>query len=153
MNDQRKNGVLGKMVDMSVNTKYNTVRSTEKSRFPFTAVLGALIVTVLFMFIVFSFMQISQIKADMAEMNATMRSLRAEEKKLTTELEGKYSAMIDSAVEDMGFSGEGADGIRIGERTRADVTSIIAPEEEPSTINTLMSALSRSFRKFVEFLE
>mgnify|MGYP004432126699 CR=1 FL=1 len=37
---------------------------------------------------------------------------------------------------------------------KMEVTEVISPEKDsPSTINTLMSAVSRSFRKFLEFME
>ena len=156
-NGVRKNGVVKEMCrsvrNASIGTQYKTVRAKEKQRFPISVVIGAVITTVLFMFIIFSFMQISQIQADIADMKSTMRALEKEERKLSMELEGKYSSKIETLAADIGLSGESRVTYYLYDDKSIEVTEVIDPEDEEESSNTLMSAVSRSFRKFIEFME
>ncbi len=139
--------------DASLGTEYKTVPSEEKARFPFTLVIGAAVMTVLFMFIIFSFMQISQIKSDIAQMQSTIRSLEKKERTLTMELEGEYSSKIDSVSAEMGLSGESHVTRYLDDDSSPEVAEAVDPEDEGESTNTLMSAVSRSFKKFIEFME
>jgi cell division protein FtsL len=67
----------------------NTVESKEKKRFPVLIVAGSIVTTMLFMVIVASFMQISQIQGDMKKMEADIRAMREKERQLSMELEGR----------------------------------------------------------------
>ncbi len=153
----RKNEAVRKMCrsvrDASVGTQYKTVRSKEKQRFPIFMIVTAAVFTMLFMFIIFSFMQISQIQADIADMKSTIRSLEKEERKLSMELEGKYSSKIETLAADMGLSGENRTTYYLDDEKHIEVTEVIDPEDTEDDSNTLMSAVSRSFRKFIEFME
>lgn len=152
--EKKRRGFIGTMYNVSTNTEYNTVKAKEKSRFPLSVVICAVIATLLFMYIVFSFMQISQIKSDMADMNSEIHALQREEKKISTELEGKYSSKIESLAYDMGLSGKNSGAIYLDNGALLEVTEIIYPEKTPgSASNSLMSAVSRSFRKFLEFMD
>ena len=54
----------------------------------------------------------------------------------------------------MGLSRTGSGAVYFTNNDKMEVTEVISPEKDsPSTINTLMSAVSRSFRKFLEFME
>lgn len=151
------NGLIGKatkvLKEASLGTEYKTAPSEEKSRFPFTLVIGAAVMTVLFMFIIFSFMQISQIRSDIAQMQSTIRSLEKKERTLTMELEGEYSSKIDSVAAEMGLSGESRVTRYLDDDNSPEVAEAVDPEDEGESTNTLMSAVSRSFRKFIEFME
>ncbi|MGN1096166.1 MAG: hypothetical protein ACI4QR_07225 [Eubacteriales bacterium] len=153
-NGKKRSGILGTMYSASMNTKYKTVRSAEKRKFPLLIIACAVITTLLFMFIVFSFMQITQIKADIADMNAAVRTLQKEERKITMELEGKYSSKIESIASDMGLSGGDANTIYLENDKSLEITEIITPEKPlDSTMNSLMSAVGKSLRKFIEFID
>lgn len=153
-NPKERRGFFGAMYNISTNTKYNTVKSQEKARFPFMTVFAAIIATALFMIIVFSFMQISQVKADIAEINSAVHTLQKQERKIVAELDGKYSSKIGSLASDMGLSKTGGGDVYLSNNEKPEMTEMISPEKDsPSTINTLMSAVSRSFRKFLEFME
>lgn len=133
----------------------NTENSTEKKRFPFFAVGTIALATVMFMVIVSSFMQISQIQAEMKEMEATIRELKAEERKLSMELEGKYSSKIESVAADMGLSGTYHKTYYLESDEAGNTEESVASDEaeSTSTVNSLMSAFSRSFKKFLEFID
>lgn len=153
-NPKERRGFFGAMYNISTNTKYNTVKSQEKARFPLMTVLAAITATALFMIIVFSFMQISQVKVDIAEINSAVHTLQKQERKISTELDGKYSSKIEALAADMGLSKTGSGAVYFTNNDKMEVTEVISPEKDsPSTINTLMSAVSRSFRKFLEFME
>lgn len=133
----------------------NTVDATEKKRFPLLIIAGTAITTVLFMVIVSSFMQISQIQADMKKMEADIRSLKAEERKLSMELEGRYSSKIESIAADMGLSGKYYQPNYLTDGNSGATEEIVEEEtkEQENKINSLMSAVSRSFKKFLEFID
>ena len=82
---QKKDGFFKKtcktLADASLGTEYKTVAAEEKQRFPVMMIIAAAVTTALFMLIIFSFMQISQIRSDMAKMESTIRSLEKEERK------------------------------------------------------------------------
>ena len=141
------------LVDASLGTEYKTVTATEKARFPLAAIAVALITTVLFMFVIFSFMQISQIQSDIAKMEDTIHSLQKEERKLSMELEGRYSSKIESLAKDMGLSGESHVTYYLDDGSSPEVMEAVDPEGESENTNTLMNAVSKSFRKFIEFME
>ncbi len=156
-NVQKKDGFFKKtcktLADASLGTEYKTVSAEEKQRFPVIMIIAALITTALFMLIIFSFMQISQIKADMAKMESTIRSLEKEERKLSMELEGRYSSKIESLAADMGLSGESRVTYYLDDESSSEIMEAVDPEGENKSSNTLMNAVSKSFRKFIEFME
>ncbi|MBO5023793.1 MAG: hypothetical protein J6D11_05750 [Clostridia bacterium] len=141
------------LADASLGTEYKTVSAEEKQRFPVTIIIAAIITTALFMFVIFSFMQISQIQTDIAEMESTIRSLEKEERKLSMELEGKYSSKIESLAADMGLSGESHVTYYLEDESSSEVLEAVDPEKDSEKTNTLMNAVSKSFKKFIEFME
>lgn len=140
-------------VDASLGTEYKTVAAAEKTRFPVTAIIIAVITTALFMFVIFSFMQISHIKSEIAKMESTIHSLEKEERKISMELEGRYSSKIESLAKDMGLSGESHVTYYLDDGLSSEVMEAIDPEKESENTNTLMNAVSKSFKKFIEFME
>ncbi|MBE6654347.1 MAG: DUF948 domain-containing protein [Ruminococcaceae bacterium] len=154
---QKKDGFFKKtcktLADASLGTEYKTVAAEGKQRFPVMMIIAAVVTTALFMLIIFSFMQISQIRSDMAKMEATIRSLEKEERKLSMELEGRYSSKIESLAADMGLSGESRVTYYLDDGSSAEIMEAVDPAEEGKNSNTLMSAVSKSFRKFIEFME
>lgn len=151
---KEKNDSLARSIrKASVGTKYETTRSEGTRRFPIFLVLGFAVLTAILMSIIFSFMQISQIQADIAEMRSTIRSLENEERKISRELEGEYSSQIESLAEDIGLSGGNRVTYYISKDAPTEVREVIDPDEENGSSNTLMSAVSRSLKRFIEFLE
>ena len=135
-------------------TVKNTVVAKEKKRFPVLVIAGTIVTTALFMVIVASFMQISQIQAEMKQIEASIRDLKDEERKLGMELEGRYSSNIISDAADMGLTGKyyqphylSNEKLSTEEIVEADT------KENEKTVNSLMSAFSRSFKKFLEFID
>lgn len=133
----------------------NTVDSTEKKRFPILAIAGTAVTTALFLVIVASFMQISQIQADMKQMEASIRTLKDEERKLSMELEGRYSSKIESIAADMGLSGKYYQPHYLGDGEENKTEEIVEEEskETEEKVNSLLSAFSRSFKKILEFID
>ena len=133
----------------------NTVAAKEKKRFPVIILAGAVVTTMLFMVIVASFMQISQIQTEMKQMESTIRTLKEDERKLGMELEGRYSSKIESLAADMGLTGAHRQPTYLGDGEKPTTEEIVEEEtkEQEKKINSLMSAFSRSFKKFLEFID
>jgi hypothetical protein len=133
----------------------NTVAATEKKRFPVLIVAGSVVTTMLFMVIVASFMQISQIQPEMKQMEATIRQLKDDERKLGMELEGRYSSNIESLAADMGLTGDKRRPTYLGDDEKLPTEEIVEEEnkEQKKKVNSLMSAFSQSFKKFLEFID
>lgn len=138
-----------------ISSASNTEKATEKKRFPLLAIGTTAIATVLFLVIVASFMQISQIQAEMKIMESNIRELRAEERKLSMELEGRYSSKIESVAADMGLSGKYHPTYYIESKNDGETEEIVENEakEETTKNNSLLNAISRSFSKFIEFID
>ena len=138
-----------------VSSASNTEKAAEKKRFPLLAIGTTAIATVLFFVIVASFMQISQIQAEMKVMESNIRQLRAEERKLSMELEGRYSSKIESVAADMGLSGKYHPTYYLESDNDGQTEEIVETEakEEPVKNNSLLNAISRSFSKFIEFID
>lgn len=151
---KEKNDSLAKTIrKASVGTKYETTRSEGTRRFPIFLVLGFAVLTAVLLSIIFSFMQISQIQAEIAEMKSTIRTLEKEERKISRELEGEYSSQIESLAEDIGLSGGNRITYYISKDAPTEVHEVIDPDEGKESSDTLMSAVSRSLKRFIEFLE
>ena len=154
---EKKQNLLSKTIEsLLASSRSNTEASTEKKRFPLLAISATVAATAMSMVIVASFMQISQIQADMKNMQAQIRELNATERELSMELEGRYSSKIESIASDMGLSGKYhptyyLDGT--GEENTAPETSEEEDESKKKSENSLLNAISHSFKKFLEFLE
>ena len=100
-------------------------------------------------------MQISQIQTEMKQMESTVRQLKDEERKLGMELEGRYSSKIESLAADMGLTGAYRQPTYLGDNEKLSTEEIVEEEtkEQEKKVNSLMSAFSRSFKKFLEFID
>ena len=100
-------------------------------------------------------MQISQIQAEMKQMEATIRELKDDERKLGMELEGRYSSNIISDAADMGLTGAKREPHYLGGNEKPATEEIVEEEtkEQEEKVNSLMSAFSRNFKKFLEFID
>jgi hypothetical protein len=136
-------------------TLKNTVEAKDKKRFPVLIVAGSVATTMLFMVIVASFMQISQIQTEMKQMEATIRALKEDERKLGMELEGRYSSKIESLAADMGLTGAYRQPTYLGDEESLPTEEVVEEEtkEQKEKVNSLMSAFSQSFKKFLEFID
>ena len=136
-------------------TVSNTVDAKEKKRFPILIIAGTAVTTALFMVIVASFMQISQIQAEIKQTENAIRELREEERKLSMELEGRYSSKIESIAADMGLTGAYRQPHYLGDDQKLTTEEIVDDDtkEKDEKVNSLMSAFSRSFKKLLEFID
>lgn len=154
---EKKQSLLSKTIEsLRASSRSNTETSTEKKRFPLLAISATVAATAMSMVIVASFMQISQIQAEMKNMQAQIRELDATERKLSMELEGRYSSKIESIASDMGLSGKYHPTYYLNgsaEENSAPETSEEENGNKKKSENSLLNAISHSFKKFLEFLE
>ena len=134
--------------------RYKTVRSTEKKPLPLLLIVGAVVFTVLFMFIIFTFVQISDLSSEVSKMKSSLNALSSEEQTLKGQLDYKYSQFeIESTSEKLGLTSKKNTTVYFESEESADVSEVIEPENAlGSRINTLLGAISKNFEKLIEFL-
>ena len=71
--------------------RYNTVKAKSRTPCPIAFIIGMLIATILFMFIIFSFVQVSELSSEILNMKSEIKDLSAEAKTLEGRLDYKYS--------------------------------------------------------------
>ena len=71
--------------------RYSTVRAKGRTPFPLALIIGMIVATVLFMFIIFSFVQVSELSSEISSMKGDIKSLSAEAKTLEGRLDYKYT--------------------------------------------------------------
>jgi len=129
---------------------YQTVKG-EKTPFPAITVLCAAGATVLFLILVFSLIQVSEISSEIAAMKKEMITLAAKEDKLQGELDHKYSFQeIENTAAALGLSKENGQKVILENK-------VPGADPDPSSGGTnikkalLMNALYSRLRKFVNF--
>ncbi|MBQ9511315.1 MAG: hypothetical protein IJR55_06455 [Clostridia bacterium] len=134
--------------------RYNTVKSTEKKPLPLLMIVGAVVFTVLFMFIIFTFVQISDLSSEVSKMKNSLNALSSEEQTLKGQLDYKYSQFeIESTSSQLGLSSKKNTTVYFESEESADVSEVIEPENTlGSKINTLLGAISKNFEKLIDFL-
>ncbi len=116
------------LTDLIKNTLYNVFfggkgYSTEYEKgtpFPIGAVFSAVIITVLVLALIFSFIEISALSSDIADMKKEAVLLSSREGKLRDDLNHKYPhAALMEAIEEMGFTEDGGQTV-IAEQEQTD---------------------------------
>ena len=117
-------------------------------------IVGAVVFTVLFMFIIFTFVQISDLSSEVSKMKNTLNSLSSEEQTLKGQLEYKYSQFeIENTSSQLGLSSRKNTTVYFESEESADVSEVIEQENTlGSRINTLLGAISKNFEKLIDFL-
>lgn len=77
------------VASLHVEPEIQTITSTKKVSFPYTIVFLSLICSVLFMYMIFNFVQINEHTASVADLKSEVSTLKAEEKDLNAKLELK----------------------------------------------------------------
>ena len=84
--------------------------------FPVAAIFSAIVTTVLILALIFSFIEISALSSDIADMKKEIVMLNSREGKLRDDLNHKYPhAALMQAIEDMGFTEDGGQTVIVPE--------------------------------------
>ena len=133
-----KKSVISSLSDMcgGGGDRYKTVREKKSSPFPVALIIGMFVATVLFMFIIFSFVQVSELSSEISGMKSDIKALTAE----AATLEGQLDSSRKTTVY---FEGESSE----------DISEIVEPESTlGGAIDSLLSAIAKNFNKFIEFM-
>lgn len=84
--------------------RYKTSKSHEKTVSPIPAILSAIAVTVLFMFLIFSFVKNAELAAEISSMKSDLGKLISEKQTLEGQLDYKYSKFeIEDTLSALGY--------------------------------------------------
>lgn len=151
-----KKSVISSLSDMcgGGGDRYNTVKAKSRTPFPLAFIIGMLIATVLFMFIIFSFVQVSELSSDILNMKSEIKNLSAEAKTLEGRLDYKYSkSEIEETASRLGLDSSRKTTVYFESEGSEDVSEVIEPESTlGGAIDSLLSAISKNFGKLIEFL-
>lgn len=79
------------MTDVSSGgVKYSTVKTGEKKKFPIYIAACALLITAMLMFIVFSFVQVAQLRSDINKINSNISKMEKEISSRERDIDAKY---------------------------------------------------------------
>ena len=134
--------------------RYSTVKEKARPTVSVSVIIGALIVTALFMLIIFSLVEVSELSADISDMKGEIKTLAGDAKTLEGQLDYRYNkSKIDSVSEELGLGAGKNTTYYFASEDSSDVSEVIEPESElGTTIDSLLSAIGKNFRKVIDFL-
>lgn len=151
-----KKSVISSLSDMcgGGGDRYSTVRAKGRTPFPLALIIGMIVATVLFMFIIFSFVQVSELSSEISSMKGDIKSLSAEAKTLEGRLDYKYTkSEIESTASSLGLDSSRRTTVYFEGEASEDVSEVIEPENAlGGAIDSLLSAIAKNFGKIIEFL-
>ena len=151
-----KKSVISSLSDMcgGGGDRYNTVKAKSRAPFPLALIIGMIVATVLFMFIIFSFVQVSELSSEISAMKGDIKDLTAEAKTLEGRLDYKYTkSEIESTASGLGLDSSRKTTVYFESEGSEDVSEVIEPESQiGGAIDSLLSAIAKNFGKIVEFL-
>ncbi|MCQ2426403.1 MAG: hypothetical protein MJ070_09690 [Lachnospiraceae bacterium] len=135
---------------------YQTVNAKKKSPFPLSAVLTTFFCTLLFMFMIFNYVQINEYSQSIKDIQSDMETLNGKQKDLRLELNKRNDVTeILKQAEELGMvRTEGVKKIYL-DGTGEDMIEITdkgAGTEEAGFFSDIMSALAQNFRDIAEYL-
>ena len=106
------------------------------------------------MFIIFSFVQVSELSSEILNMKSEIKDLSAEAKTLEGRLDYKYSkSEIEETASRLGLDSSRKTTVYFESEGSEDVSEVIEPESTiGGAIDSLLSAISKNFGKLIEFL-
>lgn len=134
--------------------RYSTVKAKAKTPFPLSVIICAFAATVLFMFIVFSFVQVAELSSEISKMKSDINALSGEAATLEGQIDYRYTKSgIEKISSELGLTPSQNTTVYFAGENSEDVSEIIEPETQlDETINTLLGAISKNFRKLIDFM-
>jgi len=137
--------------------RMHTVRAEKRTPFPYGAIFAMILCTILFMYMVFQFVQINEYSLTLRHMQGELEELTLQQQSLALQLENRNDrGTISALAEDMGMvkmdqvekiylDGSGQDKIEITKKPTEP--TVIDP------ISSLLSALFRNFEDLAEYID
>ena len=129
-----------------------SVRKKKKAPFPIAVVFSAVLLTLLFLFMMMNYAEIDRYNSEIAEMKATVTDLKAEADKLQGKLDKKDGAItgMQSYIEDeLGMVKSDSLPKEYVSLLPEDVTTVIDRRGDEGGFGVLLSGLSEVIRNFL----
>lgn len=137
--------------------RLKTVKSAKRKPFPVAVILMALLVTGLFMFMIMSYVQISEYTLEVSGLRSDISDLAAQRKVLTYQIDEKNDML---KIEK--YATENLNMVKVDQLTkkhiaidREDKIEVVEPEptEDSTVVTTMMSAFFSNFNGLWEYLK
>lgn len=134
--------------------RYVTRKEKASAPFPLITIITVVFATVLFLFMVLTFMRISAITTDISKLRSEISELEGDASTLRGQIDYKYTkSQIEETSELLGLNSGKNTTVYFESENSSEVSQVIETETAlGSTINTLLGVISKNFNKFIEFL-
>ena len=132
--------------------KIVTVRKKKKAPFPIAVVFSAVLLTLMFLFMMMNYAEIDRYNSEIAEMKATVTDLKAEADKLQGNLDkkdGEITGMQTYIENELGMVKSDALPKEYVSLLPEDVTTVIDRRDDEGGFGVLLSGLSEVIRNFL----
>ncbi len=146
---------ISPMLHTKNDSRVKTVRAEKKKPFPVSALFMSLVCTVLFMFMIVSYVQINEYTLEVSNLRTDLADMVAEDKELTAALEKKNDMLtIEEMAAELGM-------VKADQLTKKHITltnedkiEVVEPEptEDETVVTTVMSGLWENFAGLREYL-
>ena len=146
---------LSPMLYTKNDARVKTVRAEQKKPFPVSALFMALVCTVLFMFMIVSYVQINEYTLAVSQLRTDLADMAAEDKELSAALEKKNDMLtIEELAAELGMVKADALTKKHITLTNEDKIEVVEPEptEDETVVTTVMSGLWENFSGLREYL-
>ena len=146
---------LSPMLYTKNDARVKTVRAEQKKPFPVSALFMALVCTVLFMFMIVSYVQINEYTLAVSQLRTDLADMAAEDKELSAALEKKNDMLtIEEMAAELGMVKADALTKKHITLTNEDKIEVVEPEptEDETVVTTVMSGLWENFSGLREYL-
>lgn len=129
---------------------YSTVNSKEKKKLPILGIGFIMLVTIMLAFVIFSFVQVEQLKTDVKKIQKNISSIQSSIDDTQRDIDEKYKNVnFGEEASNLGMT----DGkyLRYIPNDSSDVSMVVYSAGE-SEATTLFSIISRNFNKVINFL-
>lgn len=136
---------------VSSSYKVKTVKVKERKPIPIKLIFFSLVCTLLAMFMVVSFVQINEVTLEIDKINRKIKTVDAEARELTLELERKNNlyAVEEYASEKLGMiKGNQLKVIYLENEGEDTIDNFETEEEDKGVISTILSAIGNNFKSY-----
>lgn len=146
---------ISPMLHTKNDARVKTVRAEKKKPFPVSALFMSLVCTVLFMFMIVSYVQINEYTLEVSNLRTDLADMISQDKELTTALEKKNDMLT---IEEMAAEYGMVKADQLTKKhialTNEDKIEVVEPEptEDETVVTTVMSGLWESFAGLREYL-
>ena len=146
---------ISPMLHTKNDARVKTIRAEKKKPFPVSALFMSLVCTVLFMFMIVSYVQINEYTLEVSNLRTDLADMISQDKELTTALEKKNDMLtIEEMAAEFGMVKADQLTKKHIALTNEDKIEIVEPEptEDETVVTTVMSGLWESFAGLREYL-